>query len=64
MGPFPPDPNSPLSTINTVQREINEAGNEAIAIAVDVRYEESIRSMVESVIKASQPCDIFFPLGS
>lgn len=35
--PFPPDPNSSQSTINTVEREIKESGGEAFALPVDVR---------------------------
>lgn len=45
--PFPPDPNSPQSTISTVQREIEEAGGEATAIAVDTRDFGSIQRMVD-----------------
>ncbi|KAK4693035.1 citronellol/citronellal dehydrogenase, partial [Lecanoromycetidae sp. Uapishka_2] len=49
--PFPPDPNSSSSTINTVAREITEAGNEAIAIAVDTRSYESIQGLVDETIR-------------
>lgn len=48
---FPPDPNSPQSTINTVEREIREAGGEATAIAVDTRNFEGIQELVEKTIK-------------
>lgn len=45
--PFPPDPNSPQSTINTVAREILEAGNEALPLQVDVRSYEEIQNLVK-----------------
>lgn len=49
--PFPPDPNSPQSTISTVAREIREAGGDATAIPVDTRDFESVTRMVEEAIK-------------
>ncbi|ETS80000.1 hypothetical protein PFICI_07529 [Pestalotiopsis fici W106-1] len=49
--PFPPDPNSPESTISTVTREIIEAGGDAVAIAVDTREYESIRNLVSETIR-------------
>ncbi|KAF2691987.1 short chain dehydrogenase [Lentithecium fluviatile CBS 122367] len=48
--PFPPDPNSARSTISTVAREIQEAGGEATAIAVDTRDYASILRMVEQTV--------------
>jgi NAD(P)-dependent dehydrogenase (short-subunit alcohol dehydrogenase family) len=48
--PFPPDPNSPSSTINTVAREIFELGGTSIAIAVDVRSPSSIDSLIAQTI--------------
>lgn len=48
--PFPPDPNSPASTINTVAREITEAGGKATAIPVDVRDFASVQKLVEGTI--------------
>jgi len=48
---FPPDPNSPQSTISTVEREIREAGGQATAITVDTRDFESVKRMVEEAIK-------------
>jgi NAD(P)-dependent dehydrogenase (short-subunit alcohol dehydrogenase family) len=48
--PFPPDPNSPQSTISTVEREIREAGGEATALAVDTRDFASIQQMVEQTV--------------
>lgn len=56
--PFPPDPNSPQSTINTVQREISEHGGEALAIQVDVRYHDSVHRMIESVIEHYGQLDV------
>ena len=52
--PFPPDPNSPQSTINTVEREIREAGGDATAIPVDVRDFESIQKLVERTIEVGK----------
>lgn len=49
--PFPPDLNSQQSTINTVEREIREAGGEATAIAVDTRDFESVQKLVDQTIK-------------
>ncbi|RMZ17538.1 hypothetical protein D0860_00391 [Hortaea werneckii] len=49
--PFPPDPNSNSSTINTVVREITEAGGEASAIQLDVRDFGDIQSMVDQTAK-------------
>lgn len=48
--PFPPDPNSSQSTINTVQREIIEAGGDAAAFAVDVRDYNSMEKLVEFAV--------------
>ncbi|EME87695.1 uncharacterized protein MYCFIDRAFT_27259 [Pseudocercospora fijiensis CIRAD86] len=45
--PFPPDPNSFSSTINTVAREITEIyGGEAEAVSCDVRFYEQIQEAV------------------
>ena len=43
--PFPPDPNSSASTISTVEREILDAGDTAVAISVDTRSPDSINSL-------------------
>jgi hypothetical protein len=51
IGSFPPDPNSPQSTISTVQREICETGGEATAIPVDVRDFESIKRLIDETLK-------------
>lgn len=56
--PFPPDPNSPQSTINTVAREIHEAGGEAIAIPVDTRDFQSVTNLVDSTVKAYGSLDV------
>lgn len=58
--PFPPDPNSPQSTINTVEREIREAGGEATAIRVDTTDPTSINELVRKTIEASL-LFLFFP---
>ncbi|KAF2486657.1 short chain dehydrogenase [Neohortaea acidophila] len=48
--PFPPNPNSQQSTINTVAREITEAGGQALPVQVDVRHYEEVQSMVQQTI--------------
>ena len=48
--PFPPDPNSSASTINTVVREIKESGGEAFAIAVDVRNVDNVTALVDETV--------------
>jgi NAD(P)-dependent dehydrogenase (short-subunit alcohol dehydrogenase family) len=55
---FPPDPNSPKSTINTVAREIHEAGNDALAIPVDVRDFQSITDLVNETVKQLGRIDV------
>ncbi|PYH87419.1 short chain dehydrogenase family protein [Aspergillus ellipticus CBS 707.79] len=49
--PFPPSPNSPASTINTVAREITEAGGTAHAIPVDVRSVPQIERLVAETVR-------------
>ncbi|KAF2862806.1 short chain dehydrogenase family protein [Piedraia hortae CBS 480.64] len=56
--PFPPDPNSPSSTINTVAREITENGGRATAIAADVRDGASITSLVTQTITLHGRLDV------
>ncbi|KAF3022444.1 hypothetical protein E8E14_008596 [Neopestalotiopsis sp. 37M] len=56
--PFPPDPNSPESTISTVTREILEAGGDAVAIAVDTRDYDSIRNLVSETVKHHGRLDV------
>ncbi|KAI1450970.1 short chain dehydrogenase family protein [Annulohypoxylon stygium] len=56
--PFPPDPNSPQSTISTVEREIIEAGGKATAIPVDVRDFASVQSLVDRTIKTYKRLDV------
>lgn len=55
LSPFPPDPNSPQSTITTVAREIALAGGEATAIPVDTTNYASIQQLVAQTIQASHP---------
>ncbi|KAH6620387.1 hypothetical protein C7974DRAFT_232507 [Boeremia exigua] len=50
VSPFPPDPNSPASTINTVAREINEAGGTATAFPVDTRDATSVNKLVADTV--------------
>ncbi|KAF2095516.1 short chain dehydrogenase [Rhizodiscina lignyota] len=56
--PFPPDPNSPQSTISTVEREIREAGGEATAIPVDTRDFESVKKMVDGTVNVYGRLDV------
>ena len=56
--PFPPDPNSSSSTINTVVREITEAGGEASAIQLDVRDFGEIQSMVDQTAEKYGRIDV------
>lgn len=56
--PFPPDPNSPQSTVNTVAREITEAGGETLALRVDVRSYEDIEDMVKKTIQTYRRLDV------
>ncbi|KAK3179054.1 hypothetical protein OEA41_001193 [Lepraria neglecta] len=56
--PFPPDPNSPSSTINTVAREITDSGREATPIAVDTRDPSSIQRLVDETIKIHGRIDV------
>ncbi|RKL04131.1 hypothetical protein BFJ70_g17224 [Fusarium oxysporum] len=56
--PFPPNPNSSLSTINTVQREIKEAGGKSTAIQVDTRSLDSIKDMVDGTVDVYGRLDV------
>ncbi|KAI5863127.1 NAD(P)-binding protein [Durotheca rogersii] len=56
--PFPPDPNSPESTISTVEREIVEAGGRATAIPVDVRDFASVQALVDKTIETYGRLDV------
>ncbi|KAM0343247.1 hypothetical protein ACHAPU_008697 [Fusarium lateritium] len=56
--PFPPNPNSSASTITTVAREIIAAGGDAAAIQVDVRYPESIDSLISQTISTYGRLDV------
>jgi NAD(P)-dependent dehydrogenase (short-subunit alcohol dehydrogenase family) len=62
--PFPPDPNSAQSTINTVAREINEAGGEALAIPVDTRDFGSVRNLLSETFKASLPLRCYLGIST
>jgi hypothetical protein len=52
LSPFPPDPNSPQSTITTVAREITLAGGEATALRVDTTDYASIQQLIAKTIEA------------
>ncbi|KAI1393736.1 short chain dehydrogenase family protein [Hypoxylon trugodes] len=56
--PFPPDPNSPQSTISTVEREIIEAGGRATAIPVDVRDFASVQKLIDRTIETYSRLDV------
>ncbi|KAK8191416.1 short chain dehydrogenase [Phyllosticta capitalensis] len=56
--PFPPDPNSSLSTINTVVREIQEAGGEAVAIPADTRDADAVKHMVDAAVATFGRLDV------
>ncbi|KAJ5193120.1 hypothetical protein N7449_009262 [Penicillium cf. viridicatum] len=56
--PFPPDPNSSQSTINTVEREIREAGGHASTVAVDVRDAAQIQHAVEETVRVFGKLDV------
>lgn len=55
---FPPDPNSPQSTINTVAREITEAGGSALALPVDVRDVENVKDLIDETVKRLGRLDV------
>ncbi|EEH46429.2 uncharacterized protein PADG_02527 [Paracoccidioides brasiliensis Pb18] len=56
--PFPPDPNSPESTINTVEREIREAGGDAVALAVDTRDDDAVNRLVHKTVEIYGKLDV------
>lgn len=56
--PFPPNPNSPQSTINTVEREIREAGGRAATVAVDVRDVAQIQHAVDETVRVFGKLDV------
>lgn len=56
--PFPPDPNSSKSTINTVEREIREAGGQAATVAVDVRDAAQIQHAVDETVRVIGKLDV------
>jgi NAD(P)-dependent dehydrogenase (short-subunit alcohol dehydrogenase family) len=55
--PFPPDPNSPASTITTVEREILNAGGTATAIPVDTTDFTSIQNLITQTIEKHHHLD-------
>ncbi|KAJ4423975.1 hypothetical protein N0V82_001404 [Gnomoniopsis sp. IMI 355080] len=55
---FPPDPNSPASTISTVGREIKEIGGDGLAIPVDVRDFTSIQELVRKTVEQHGTLDV------
>jgi NAD(P)-dependent dehydrogenase (short-subunit alcohol dehydrogenase family) len=55
--PFPPDPNSPSSTIDTVVREITQAGGTAHPHPVDVRSPASIKSLIQNTLSKHSHID-------
>ncbi|KAI9849679.1 MAG: hypothetical protein M1837_002805 [Sclerophora amabilis] len=56
--PYPPDPHSSESTINTVAREITEAGGDAIAIAADTRDEVAVQSLLSETMRSYGRLDV------
>lgn len=56
--PFPPDPNSSNSTINTVEREIREAGGRAAVVVVDVRDAAQIQHAVDETVRVLGKLDV------
>lgn len=56
--PFPPHPNSAKSTINTVEREIREAGGEATAVVVDTRDVEQINNLFKETVRIYGKLDV------
>ncbi|THC94490.1 hypothetical protein EYZ11_006013 [Aspergillus tanneri] len=56
--PFPPDRNSSESTINTVEREIKEAGGRAFSIQVDVRNVSQVENMVKETVRLTGRLDV------
>lgn len=59
---FPPGPNSPLSTIDTVAREIREAGGGggggALALPCDVRDTAAVTALVDGVVARAGRLDV------
>jgi NAD(P)-dependent dehydrogenase (short-subunit alcohol dehydrogenase family) len=56
--PFPPDPSSPQSTIDTVVREIKEAGGDGLALGVDVRDFGSVTKLVDETVRLLGSLDV------
>ncbi|KAI1771392.1 NAD(P)-binding protein [Hypoxylon cercidicola] len=58
VAPFPPDPNSPQSTVSTVEREIVDAGGRATAIRADVRDQGSVQKLVDRTVEIYGGLDV------
>lgn len=56
-----PNPRSNESTITTVAYEIRQAGGEAHPVQVDVRSEESVKSLIQQTIDVSPSPSPLFP---
>ncbi|KAF9887161.1 hypothetical protein FE257_010415 [Aspergillus nanangensis] len=56
--PFPPDPNSSASTINTVEREIRETGGQAASVSVDVRDAGQVQNAVDETVRVFGKLDV------
>ncbi|CBX94757.1 similar to short chain dehydrogenase [Plenodomus lingam JN3] len=56
--PFPPDPNSPASTISTVEHEIRSSGGDATAIPVDTRSYPSIHHLIAQTLSTYGHIDV------
>jgi len=55
---FPPDPNSPDSTIDTVAREIRESGGTAYPRQVNVRSPKSVDELIQWTLKILGHIDV------
>lgn len=55
---WPPDPNSQKSTVNTVAREIEEAGGSALALPVNTRDHASIDKLIKDVVSKLGRIDV------
>lgn len=58
LASFPPDPNSASSTINTVEREIQQAGGDATAIEVDTRSSANVQTLIDQTVKQYGGLDV------
>lgn len=53
-----PDPNSALSTIDTVLREVQQLGGHGLALPCDVRKEHEVEQVVQLVVKVYGRIDV------